>query len=129
VIHGQAPATILVRTMGGEVDGIGMKVSGTARLLPNQDVVLFLRADPLETSGFMVVGMSQGFYRIERDTAGRTVAVPGVEGVAFVRSGREGTLVDHASDAMRMSYDQFRARVKTAAEPQPAPQPLEPGNR
>lgn len=125
VIHGEAPATILVRTMGGEVDGIGMKVSGTTRLMPNQDVVLFLRNDPGDTSGFMVVGMSQGFYRVERDTAGRTMAVPGMEGVAFVRNGREGPLVDHSTDAVRMPYDQFRARVRTAATT-PVPTPIAP---
>ena len=121
VISGVAPETVVVRTIGGEVDGVGMKVSGTPRLVDNQDVVLFLRTDPSAADGFTVVGMSQGLYRVEKDSAGRTIAVPGVEGMSFVRRNTSGSqVVDHHSDAVRIPLSTLRQRVR-AALPTPAP--------
>ncbi len=126
VIHGEAPKTILVRTLGGQVDGVGMKASGTPRMAEDQDVVIFLRDDPVDTAGFMVVGMSQGLYRLERDSAGRLLAVPGVEGLAFVRrTAKGGQQVDHETDAVRMPYDKLREKI-TAAASGPSPTPVVP---
>ena len=131
VIRGQAPKTILVRTLGGEVEGIGMKVSGTPKFVADQDVIVFLRPDPMSEGGFMTVGMSQGLYRVEKDSAGRTLAVPGVDGVAFVRARADGRqVVDHRTDVVRMPYEQFRARVRGApgapAAPGQTPNPTAP---
>ena len=127
VIHGEAPKTILIRTLGGEVDGVGMKVSGTPRLQDEQDVVVFLRDDPVEATGFMVVGMSQGLYRLEKDSAGRLVAVPGVEGLAFVRRAADGSQqVDSHTDAVRLPYKTLCDRVTAAAVSRPAAAPAVP---
>ena len=131
VIHGDAPKTIVVRTMGGEVDGVGMKVSGTARFVPNQDIVVFLRSDPMPEAApdsFTVVGMSQGLYRLEKDTAGRMIAVPGVEGLAFARRNINGQqVVDHHTDAVRIPFDTLRGRVLTAARTPATPPATAPG--
>src|SRR5438105_2388677 len=44
-IHGasDSPRRITVRTLGGEVGKIGMKVAGTERFTVNEEVVVFLR--------------------------------------------------------------------------------------
>ena len=118
-IAGDAPTTIVIRTLGGQVDDIGMKVSGAPRLSETQDVVLFLRDDPTAKGGYLVVGMSQGLYRIERDAKGRAVAVPGVEGIAFVRNKNGARVIQEKSDAVRLSYDDFKQRVAQAANSAP----------
>ena len=124
VIRGEAPATIVVRSLGGEVDGIGMKVSGSPRFSPDQDVVVFLREDPVGRAGFMVVGMSQGLFRLEKDSAGRLMAVPGVEGMSFARRAAPGQgLADVNTDLVRLSYTDLRRRVAEASAPDRTPVP------
>jgi hypothetical protein len=62
-----APKTRLtVLQLGGEIDGIGQAVSGVASLEPGQEVVVFIeRQGPVHR----VVGLAQGVYRVERQTA------------------------------------------------------------
>ncbi len=116
VISGEAPETLLVRTLGGEVGDIGMKVSGTPRFVLDQEVVVFLRRDSMDPDDFTVVGMSQGLYRIERDSAGRVMAVPGAEGLAYARKGRDGQrIVDTNTEAIRIAYEALKSRVQAAA--------------
>jgi hypothetical protein len=70
-----APRTRLtVLQFGGEVDGIGQQVSGVASLDSGQEVVVFVeRQGPIHR----VVGLAQGVYRVERQTAAEDArAVP-----------------------------------------------------
>ena len=128
VLAGEAPDTLLIRTMGGVVDGVGMKVNGTPRLVAEQDVVLFLRDDPMGRQGLRVVGLSQGLYRLEKDAAGRLLAVSGVEGVAFLRPG-EGAVrpVTPATDKLRVPLTTLRDRVRTAHAAGAPATPVRPG--
>lgn len=66
-----APSQLLVRTLGGEVDGIGQQVSGEARLPLDKPVILFLRApivakDVAIAGSLGVVAMEQGAMHIAR---------------------------------------------------------------
>ena len=63
-----APAqTLLVRHLGGSVNGIGSRTIGEVQFAQNEEVFLFLRhaADAYQT-----VGLSQGKLRIVRDASG-----------------------------------------------------------
>ncbi len=123
VIHGDAPTTVVVKTIGGQVEGIGMKVSGMPRLAADEDVVLFLRPAGRD---FTVVGMSQGLYRLEKDAQGRMLAVPGVEGVAFVRNSNGTQTIEHHSDAVRLPYAELKKRIVAAASERSSPTPVVP---
>jgi len=58
---GGAGGRITVVQPGGELDGIGQRVSGVASLQPGERVVLFLeRSGPYHR----VVGLAQGVYRV-----------------------------------------------------------------
>jgi hypothetical protein len=62
---------LVVRTLGGEVDGIGQQVSGEARLPLGAPVILFLRApivakDVAMAGSLGVVAMEQGAMHIAR---------------------------------------------------------------
>ncbi|HEY5185967.1 MAG TPA: hypothetical protein VIM19_13935 [Actinomycetes bacterium] len=79
---GGARGRITVVQPGGEVDGIGQRVSGVAEIPSGARVVLFL-----ERVGSMhrVVGLSQGVYRVVDDGVAGIRAVPSsVEGLEFV---------------------------------------------
>jgi hypothetical protein len=80
---GPGARQITVVQPGGELDGIGQRVAGVARLGPGEEVVLFLeRAGPHHR----VVGLAQGVYRVTADGAsGGMHAVPAsLEGLHLV---------------------------------------------
>lgn len=74
-LKGEPAKTVVIIQPGGQVGDIGQKVSGLAGFTPGEEVVVFLerRGD----SRFIVNGMAQGKYRIERSTDGKAAyAVP-----------------------------------------------------
>ena len=72
---------IVVRTLGGTVDGIAQIVYGEARLAMGQASLLFL-VDGSDST-LHVVGMAQGHYPLETDSDGewRVRKSPGLDGV------------------------------------------------
>lgn len=122
---GQAPSTIVVRTLGGEVDGIGMRVSGVAHFEVGEDVVLFLRADQLVQADdqFQLIGLSQGKFHLEQGETG-LVARPSAEGLAFARPDAQGRLqVGEGGAQEPTSLSDLRSRVGQARAHAPAPRP------
>lgn len=122
VADGDAPSVVVVRTLGGEVGDVGMRVAGTARFAPGERVLVFLRHSKSGQNYFTVVGMSQGKFRLV-ETADGVQAVPGIEGLAFLE--RDGS-VQHASPPEAMAWDSLRdriLRVSAARRPSPAPAP------
>ena len=90
-LHGDdcAGKDIVVRTLGGTVEGIGQIVYGEARLTLGQSSLLFLI--PGRDGTYQVLGMAQGQYPLE----------PTGEGDWQLRSslGLEGVLQEHLSVA------------------------------
>ena len=116
---GEVASNVVVRTLGGEVGNIGMKVSGTPKFTLGEEVVVFLRNDPVDPTQFQVIGMSQGKFQVERPQKGGAVAVPSVEGLAFAKPGAGGKMmVDPThTDAARIPLDTMRQRVRSAVQP------------
>ena len=60
---------IFVRELGGEIDGVGMQVSGTAQFRPGEDVVVFLGDRVTSTATSEIVyemhGMMMGKYNVD----------------------------------------------------------------
>ncbi len=122
--EGAVPERVVVRSMGGEVGDVGMKVAGTPKFSVGEDVFLFLRVDPKNADQFQVVGMSQGKFRVA-DEGGVIVAIPSAEGIAFVRPNAQGVLqVDenHGPVTKRMPIADLEARVRRAADAKAAPE-------
>jgi hypothetical protein len=73
-LKGSPERTVVIQQPGGVVGDIGQHVSGLASFEPNEEVVVFL-----EKTGpkYMVAGMAQGKYRVERSSDGRRAyAIP-----------------------------------------------------
>lgn len=62
--------TIVVKELGGEKDGIGLEIPGTAKFAPGEDIVLFLSARDTDQA-YEVRGMSTGKYMVKRDENGK----------------------------------------------------------
>lgn len=73
---------IVVTRLGGELDGVGLRVEGEPGLADGAELLLFASVSPRGT--LRPVGMSQGVFPIARDTAGHEVAMPNGDGLALV---------------------------------------------
>lgn len=77
------PAELTVRQLGGEADGLGMAVEGSASLAVGSEAVLFLRAR--RDGALAPVGMAQGVFVARQDAAGRVRYVRDLRGLDLVR--------------------------------------------
>jgi len=81
---------LVVRRLGGELDGIGMRAEGSPLFRPDEDQLLFLLGH-LDDPWLTTLELSQGQMRIfERDTE-RWIAGGG-DGLALMRRGSGGSL-------------------------------------
>jgi len=79
---GSAPATVTVRTFGGQVDDVIVEAHGFPRFEQDEHVLLYLEAD--DDGTLRVLGYQQGHFRVVTRLDGVTLAVPMVEdGVRF----------------------------------------------
>jgi hypothetical protein len=109
------PGKVLVRSLGGELDGVGLAVSGTPKFAIGEEAVLFLRRDPKIEGAYQVIGMNQGKFRIEREPGtNKVTAVANPEGIAFAKPGVDGVLrVDPATPRIeRIPLEDFRRRIR-----------------
>lgn len=74
VLKGQAPATLLLRQMGGTAEGQTMLVPGDAHLTTGDDVILFLRRDPSGGSDVLLYSLAQSAYFVHGQQAARDLS-------------------------------------------------------
>lgn len=85
---GGAGGTVSVVQLGGVVGHVQMKVEGALAWSPGEEVLLFL--EPAGGDRYMVYGLSQGKYAIERDERGRPFVSRGVlDGVQMLEAPEE----------------------------------------
>jgi hypothetical protein len=79
-VQGEAPSDpeLLVRTLGGRVNGVGQIVHGEAQLLAGERSLVFLRSRADGSSA--ITAMAQGHYPVQADRGGvlRLSASPGL---------------------------------------------------
>ncbi len=102
-------ASIIMREIGGQTDGIGMQIAGASEYSPGEDVLMFLNQKN-KVGSFDVVGMMTGKYNIEKDSNGIEYLV----GLGLVSS-------------EKWSLDAFRRmiQVQSFTVPSPLPEPSE----
>lgn len=66
--------TLIIRELGGEKDGVGMEVPGTAQFKRGEDVVVFLGPENLDGSRD-IINMMMGKYALERGEDGKEYLV------------------------------------------------------
>ena len=70
-VKGSPGAKLVVRQLGGELDGIGMIASGVTRLAPGAEAVLFLGSRQ-EEGVRRILGLSQGQFPVYHRSPDRT---------------------------------------------------------
>jgi len=98
---GGAGGTVSVVQLGGVVGHVQMKVEGALAWNPGEEVLLFL--EPFPGGRYMVYGLSQGRYDIERDERGR----PFVSRGAFEGVEMKGAPGGRAPEKERVPLDRF----------------------
>lgn len=111
---------ITVKELGGEKDGVGLEIPGTAKFSPGEDIVLFLSARDHDQA-FEVRGMSTGKYMIRRDENGKEFIETSVETAHELEKTGEDPH-GHAHSVKRYTLDQIKELAKKNPE-QPAPTP------
>ena len=110
VLLGQAPATVTVRTFGGQVGDIRVEAHGFPRFAKNERVILFLQAEP-EDGSIRVLGYQEGHFRIVTRRDRVTLAVPMVdENARYLTS--DGRL---APEPKSVEIRQFKERIRNQA--------------
>lgn len=69
VVKGQPPLTLVVEQLGGTIGNFHEYVAGTVRFRPETSYLLFLEPAGDDPARYLVVGVSQGAYRIYQDEA------------------------------------------------------------
>ena len=141
LLKGAAGDHLVVRTLGGVVDGIGQWVPGEARFLPGETAIVFLtpssggRGSPEAAPEaaptprmWRVVGMAQGKLQVKPEPSGVVVLRDLHHITPATPNGAEGSAQpDKPLLAERQSLDLFLTRLADVlAGPTPPPQPKDP---
>lgn len=111
-LAGSGPARVVLRQLGGTRGGAVERIDGDAELVPGEEVVVFLRANPHGAPVMHLVGLGQGAWRIERTDAGAT-ATRALAGLAFESPGPRTR--SRTAPRARLDLDELERRVRAAA--------------
>jgi len=103
---------VVLRCLGGSIDGVGMRVAGEAQLAVGETAVVFARRS--DGGWLRAVGMSQGVLPMRPGPDGWWVE-PGGAGLSLVRRGGSGRLVPAPAALQRaMPLAELRRAVVSA---------------
>jgi hypothetical protein len=114
---GEAPAhgVVVVRQLGGSVEGLSQQVMGSPVFAVGEELVLFLVPGPQGDRA--VLGMSQGKFKVEREAGevrvSRALGDLAVASLDPTRKSAQETVPTRLAD--------LRARVRAATGPKPRP--------
>ena len=109
---GSGGARVTLTTLGGAIDGVGMRVPGAGRIPVGARAVVFAARRQSASNGLRPVGMGQGILPV-RNEGGIDMVHPGGRGLAMVRRVQGGQLV-HAPGALvnARPLDELREEVR-----------------
>ncbi len=110
-LKGESPATLVVKQLGGNINGYVQKVAGVRHFVPGEADLLFLRPSVTGDGTMVVVGLLQGHFRMLRAADGEITVSNGVVGVRTYRKGQIANF--HGSP---MSLEAMEARIRRAMQ-------------
>ena len=111
-IKGKPGAVVMIKSEGGEVEGIGQAVSGAVTFREGDDCVLFLAPAPLEKDTFMVAGMSAGKVLMTQ-WKGLPAAIRDTTGLSFARPGSKKIVEQVRGPEFLGSPDEFVKHLRS----------------
>ena len=110
-LKGESRRTATVVTVGGTLDGMTLSVSGTPRFRENQEVLLFLEAG--KGDYWILMGLSQGMFRITADPQGVRMAHHASSGLRLVPASPRSS--SHTPIPARVELDRLLNRIRQLA--------------
>lgn len=112
-LKGQSPATLMVRQLGGTVDGVSQKVAGVRQWRLGEEAMLFLRPSSIPDGAMVVTGLMQGNFVMRRTPEGATYVSNGMPDASeYHASSREVT--HYRGNSMRL--EELESRVQKAVK-------------
>lgn len=116
VWSGQPLSSVLVRSLGGSVGEVGMRVPGSASLRTGERYLLFLRSIS-PNRPMRCVGMSQGAMPVQGSAQSAQV-LPGGAGAHLVQRNPQGQLIAAPSALLHAeSLPRLRRRIQRLSSP------------
>jgi hypothetical protein len=107
-LKGESRGTATVVTVGGTVDGMTLMVPGTPQFREHEEVLLFLEAG--KGSYWILMGLSQGMFRIATDRRGMKVAYHASSGLHLVSASAETSA--QTPIPTRVELDRLLSRIR-----------------
>jgi hypothetical protein len=101
-LKGETPHTILVRQLGGTVNGISQRVAGVRHWRPGDEAVLFLQPSSIPDGALVVTGLMQGNFLMRHTPQGQI----------FVSNGMPEVSEFHAATSEVTSYRGNKLRLE-----------------
>lgn len=111
-LKGDSEESVLVKQLGGRAEGLEQKVSGVRHWQSGEERVLFLRPSNDRPGAYVVVGLVQGDFKVER-RGGQVEVSNDTQGLTYYDPRQPAAA---ARPAGRMSFSELEARVRKAAE-------------
>lgn len=111
-MKGSLPTNFTVKQLGGSADGYTMKVAGVRGWQPGEDAVLFLRPSSDNDGTFVVTGLMQGDFRLQRQPSGEVFVSNGMHGASQLDT--SGTVTQYQGS--RLTLRELERRVKAGAQ-------------
>jgi len=112
-LKGQTSNTIMVRQIGGTVEGITQKVAGVRHWSPGEEALLFLQPSPAADGTLVVTGLMQGNFLMRRTRAGHTYVSNGMPD-AFEYQAAAGEVTSYRGNTMQL--EELESRIQKAVE-------------
>ena len=110
-LKGESRGVATVMTVGGTLDGLTQVVSGTPKFRENEEVLLFLEAG--KGGYWILMGLSQGMFRIATDRRGMKVAYHASSGLHLVSASAETSA--QTPIPTRVELDRLLSRIRQLA--------------
>ena len=115
-LYGEAPATVRIEQLMGEMDGIYSMIPGDAELREGERCVFFLRA---EKGRWYLTALGQSKYAIVKTKDG-DILERDME-MAFVERGADGKLHSTEKDSGTQTLGTFRKTIRSMSSKAPTP--------
>ncbi|HZR30079.1 MAG TPA: hypothetical protein VFA71_14975 [Terriglobales bacterium] len=109
-LKGQAPTKVVVKQLGGSVDGTTQHVSGVRYWPAGEEAVLFLRPSEAKDGTHVVVGLVQGNFRVRRLSSGEVRVSNGVPEVQWLNTTAEHSVLQSTP----MTLHDLESRIQHA---------------
>ena len=110
-LKGEAPATLVVRQLGGTMDGNTEKVAGVRHWKIGEQALLFLRPGEIHDGSLVVTGLMQGNFLIYRGPTGENLVSNGAPDTSAYKASAS-KITSYEGNAMRL--DEIEGRIQKA---------------